>query len=195
MKKDVIILAAEESLVTLVSGELAAIGYTVGTLSDRECSLLIADADTNGIGGAISAVKHKRLLFISRRPDTVSGSYPVLSRPVRASELRSAAAELLAEKKSDNTPSPRRDVIRLDPEEHSVVLNSTAISLSQKEFLLFSALFAERGSAVARKKLSEALGSGSEGELEVYICLLRKKLETGRRRLILTERGVGYKLI
>ena len=75
------------------------------------------------------------------------------------------------------------------------------ISLTPREHALFSCLWAQRGNAVPKAVLWEALctvteaGTPVNNSLEVYICHLRRKLERPSiPRLITTVRGVGYRL-
>ena len=65
----------------------------------------------------------------------------------------------------------------------------------EKEFSVFSLLLSKRGENVSREEISAAIGAGNSNEADVYICFLRRKLERGGKRMILTARGVGYKLI
>lgn len=196
--KDIVILAKDDSLTSLVFCELSSLGYSVGFLGERECSLLIADADSPSVLEAAGSLKRKGLIYISRTPDKIpkSGCRAILRRPLRVSELREVCTAFFEERKKEAlVPSVRRDTVRLVSEEHLVILNSKHISLSEKEFLLLSRLNESRGSPVVRAELEATIGACASNELEVYICHLRRKLENGKRRLILTERGVGYKLI
>ena len=68
--------------------------------------------------------------------------------------------------------------------------------LSQSEFLLFEALASAQKKPVSREVLMGLLGAEKGNIADVYVCLLRKKLEQlCDRRVIVTVRGVGYRLM
>lgn len=79
-----------------------------------------------------------------------------------------------------------------------VAVGQTLVSLTGREWALFTCLWERRGRVVSKKILQEKLHALQDGQapsnaVEVYICHLRRKLEkpTGRR-FITTVRGVGY---
>jgi len=66
--------------------------------------------------------------------------------------------------------------------------------MTPAEYAILERLYARRGEAVTREELAALLGGGGNS-VEVYICKLRAKLEKPLgRRLILTVRGVGYRM-
>ncbi len=68
--------------------------------------------------------------------------------------------------------------------------------LSQSEFLLFDALASAQKKPVSREVLMGLFGAEKGNVVDVYVCLLRKKLEQlCDRRAIVTVRGVGYRLM
>lgn len=68
------------------------------------------------------------------------------------------------------------------------------VSLSLQEWRILCCLYQHKGAIVPRETLLDLMGS-SGNSVEVYICHLRKKLETpSGSRLILTVRGKGYRL-
>ena len=69
------------------------------------------------------------------------------------------------------------------------------ISLSPKEYSVLRLLMEHRGKVVSREAISAAIGESSANKADVYICFLRKKLETSETRLIQTMRGSGYTLL
>jgi len=189
--KDVSILTKDASLFTLLSLELERMGKTVGGEDSGECRLLIVDIDSVDF----YSLKYKKKIVISRYGETAGDCELFLHRPVHVGELREGVIALLEEKRRKVlTSAEKRDRISLSEDERAVLINQKKIRLSEKEFLLFTLLFGNRGRAVGREALGERIGA-SGNEVDVYICYLRRKLERGGRRLILTERGVGYKLI
>ena len=89
---------------------------------------------------------------------------------------------------------PKKSRLMLDHEAKVVRMGEREIKLSEKELAVFSLLYENRGEAVSREAILDSLG-GSGNEADVYICLLRRKLEAGGKKVILTVRGQGYKLI
>ena len=75
-----------------------------------------------------------------------------------------------------------------------MLVNSKKIRLSEREYLVFSRLYENRGATVAREELEAALGAEGGNEADVYVCFLRRKLESDGKRRIFTVRGVGYVL-
>lgn len=83
-----------------------------------------------------------------------------------------------------------------------VAVGQEQITLTPREWALFSCLWEARGVTVPKTVLWEALCAARDAQgmpvtntLEVYMCHLRRKLEKPlARRLILTERGKGYRL-
>ena len=75
-------------------------------------------------------------------------------------------------------------------------LDGEPLTLTDTEEEVLGALYDRRGETVAREELCAILGNESNAKLaDVYICLLRKKLEAnGNPRLLFTVRGIGYRL-
>ena len=69
------------------------------------------------------------------------------------------------------------------------------ISLSPKEYSVLRLLMEHRGKVISREAISAAIGESSANKADVYICFLRKKLESSEVRLIQTVRGTGYTLL
>ena len=79
---------------------------------------------------------------------------------------------------------------------HGFELDGEPLTLTEAEERVLQALYERRGETVSRAELSAILGNETNDKLgDVYICLLRKKLEAnGTPRLLFTVRGVGYRL-
>ena len=78
---------------------------------------------------------------------------------------------------------------------HVLLPSGRRVLLSPKEYAVFELLLANRGKPVSRAQISERIGESSANKADVYICYLRKKIETPERRVIRTVRGKGYCLI
>lgn len=108
------------------------------------------------------------------------------------------------EKEAGNTRinDEKRSVVPIPlPDGKNVMVGDEVVSLTPAEFKLFSLLYTafSEGEVLSRERIREELGKGESkgGNLcDVYICHLRKKLETpSGRRLIFTVRGEGYSLL
>jgi len=89
--------------------------------------------------------------------------------------------------------------LRFDPARLLVYRNEIPIALTRSEYLLLAALQRQSGSTVNRQTLMEAVWENpqivSANALEVLMNALRTKLDGPfATRLLLTVRGVGYRL-
>ena len=195
---DIAVLAADESLRTLITLELMRLGYTVGDGGVKSCALLIVDADSPECLASARSVRRKKTLSVTRDAERIAEGQDVLLRPILMSELRSSVAALLEKDeggRAEEPPiKPKKSRLTLDCEAKVVRMGEREIKLSEKELAVFSLLYKNRGEAVSREAILDSLG-GSGNEADVYICLLRRKLEAGGKKVILTVRGQGYKLI
>ena len=88
----------------------------------------------------------------------------------------------------------------IDVGAHRVAVDRRPVELSAREFELLRLLAEDAGRVVTRRKLFETVWGpnfyGDERALDVYIRLLRKKIEPDpdRPTYIQTVRGVGYRL-
>lgn len=69
------------------------------------------------------------------------------------------------------------------------------IQLSDYELRLLECLCASVGEPVSREELNRLLGANKGNIADVYICRLRRKLESDDKRIIFTVRSRGYKII
>ena len=192
---DITVIAEDASLRQLLCGELLRVGYSVSA-DKKSCKLLIVDGDSSVCEERARSVRRKKVLTVTRREEKFP-SGAVLRRPVLVSELRDAVAGLLdrpagASAAVQAAPKPSR--LTLDEKKRAAYLGGREVGLSENEFAVLSLLFERRGEAVSREELLCAIG-GAGNEADVYVCHLRRKLESGGRRVIFTVRGRGYKLI
>ena len=81
-----------------------------------------------------------------------------------------------------------------DEHERVISIDDIKIKLSVSEYRLLERLCMAHGDTVSREEIMEILGAQDGNISDVYICRLRKKLETPLgRKLIFTERNVGYR--
>jgi two-component system response regulator RegX3 len=91
--------------------------------------------------------------------------------------------------------------LRVDPERYEVVVRGVPVSLPPKEFALLELLIRNAGRVLTRDVLIERVWGpdyvGDTKTLDVHIKRLRGRIEREPREpeLILTIRGVGYKLV
>jgi DNA-binding response OmpR family regulator len=90
----------------------------------------------------------------------------------------------------------RVDDLVLDPATHDVYRGDTRLSLTRTEYGLLECLMYRLGKVVPRHRLIESVwGIDREVEdntLDVFMHILRKKVDANGPKLIRTVRGVGY---
>src|SRR5580704_12377591 len=86
--------------------------------------------------------------------------------------------------------------VRLDPASHRVTRGEDVVTLTPREYSLLELLMRNPGRAISRDTILESVwgfGSGiNENTLEVFMRLLRGKVDTREPKLIHTVRGYGY---
>jgi DNA-binding response OmpR family regulator len=86
--------------------------------------------------------------------------------------------------------------VRLDPASRQVMRAGEALNLTPREYKLIELLMRNPGRAISRETILESVwGFGSdvtENTLEVFVRLLRMKVDTRGPKLIHTVRGFGY---
>ena len=122
----------------------------------------------------------------------------ILRRPFDMLQLCNEVLSLL----SDDTlhaDTVRRtvivDVVARNSGGEVTLSDGKCIPLGPKEFAVLSLLWRRRGEAVSREEISREIGESTANKVDVYVCMLRKKLEAEDLRYIKTVRGQGYCLI
>lgn len=87
--------------------------------------------------------------------------------------------------------------VALDPDRREVIVGSSTIVLTAREFDVLALLMAHSGTVLTRERIAhEALGYeyvGDTNNVDVHVAHLRAKIEdAGGARIIQTVRGVGY---
>ncbi len=204
-----LIIARSQSLAKRLRGVLDAGGYLIRWVPstaqalklDLQPSLLILDLPSSG--GTRSAARLKRhfespLLALSRTgqpiPDQVDVS---LSRPCSVEQLVALIETTLM---THSSHIARAGDMSLDTETRRLQVNGTLYQLRPIGCRLLALLMAQAGRVVTRDELFRRVWRTEDGDntraLDVHIAHLRRMLESDPRcpELILTERGVGYRL-
>ena len=126
-----------------------------------------------------------------------AGADDYLTKPFSFKVLVARLRALSRRKTPDRSPLLQIADLVLDPASREVRRNGVLLPLSRTEFMLLECLLRNAGRVMTRPRLFEAVwGTDREVEentLEVYISMLRAKIDTvGTRKLIHTSRGVGY---
>ena len=100
----------------------------------------------------------------------------------------------------DEQRSPRLKFsdIELDEETHEVWKAGELVSLSPAEFTLLRYFVINAGTVLSKPKILDHVWhydfGGDVNVVESYVSYLRRKIDTGEKRLLHTLRGVGYVL-
>ena len=145
----------------------------------------------------------KRVLLISdgegidtSDSDVMRMGYPASIKDIDLIYARLAFGEQSRE--SDKTPeeSVKERIYFYRELENTVRYKDRNIQLSDHEIKLLARLCESSGEPVSREELNRLLGADSGNIADVYICRLRRKLESGDgKRVIFTVRSAGYKII
>lgn len=192
---DIAICGKDARFCRLLELELRSWGYSaIRNPHNGAFRLWIVDLDT------ITQIRPDRLyLGFTRESDKIPGEIrqicqSILPRPFSMSDLRREVSLLLA----SDLPLDRTVHITpmLQRTPSGFELDGEAMLLTEAETLVLDLLYEHRGETVTREALCAVLGNESNIKLaDVYVCLLRKKLEkNGCPRLLFTVRGIGYRL-
>lgn len=119
-----------------------------------------------------------------------------LHRPFLIDDLISAVfGESDVPKRRSSVAAKGKDhrYLSVDEVEHCAVFGNERIMLSDSEYKVLALLCDKRGEAVGRDEISSLLGSSEGNIADVYICMLRRKIDNRLGlKLITTVRGKGY---
>ena len=118
----------------------------------------------------------------------------IFPRPLHIEHLREEVSLILSTEMAISPSRSPQAHLRLT--ERGFVLDGEPLVLTETEHTVLQALYDQRGQTVPRDTLCRLLGNETNAKLaDVYICLLRKKLEvSGTPRMLFTVRGLGYRL-
>ncbi len=85
--------------------------------------------------------------------------------------------------------------LTVDIDEKKAILGNEKINLTDTEYNILAHLCKKRGETVSREELAALLGSCDGNNVDVYICMLRRKIDNKfGMKFIYTIRGKGYAL-
>jgi two-component system, OmpR family, copper resistance phosphate regulon response regulator CusR len=128
-----------------------------------------------------------------------SGADDYLAKPFAFAELLARIRALLRRDVVSRDLCLRADDLEMNLVARTVVRGGAELELTRREFELLEFLLRNKNNAVTREMIAKDVWKEASGTLtntiDVYITLLRKKVESPERKpLIHTIRGVGYAL-
>lgn len=140
--------------------------------------------------------EHRKVVALDEGADdyiTKPFSMPELLARVRVALRRRAAAS------TPEDPILECADLRIDLARHTVTFAGRPVELTPKEFAMLAALTRYPGRVLThRTLLHEVWGPGYDNEthyLRVYASQIRKKLGPGGGEMLVSEPGIGYRLI
>jgi two-component system alkaline phosphatase synthesis response regulator PhoP len=219
----ILVIDDEPSIVRLVSAYLEPEGYEVHTAADGPSGLkaarafkpdvVILDIMLPGMDG-LELLAHLRresqvyvILLTAKTEETDRivglsvGADDYVTKPFSPRELTARVKGALRRIQSTTAAASDARVLafrhlRVDTGAHTVSVDDRPVALTAIEFDLLQALAENRGRVLRREQLLEKIWGGEYfGEIrvvDVHVGHVRQKL--GREDLIVTVRGVGYRL-
>ncbi len=190
------------------------------SIRQQEPDLLVLDVMMPGIDGwevcrrVREAGLRMPILMLTAKDDVGdrvrgldAGADDYLIKPFALEELLARIRALIRRMETVSSPSTEREPypwisyedIELNPDTREVLRGNRSIELTAKEYDLLLLFLSNPRRVLSRDVLMDKIWgfdySGESNVLEVYVAMLRQKLEEGgERRLIQTVRGTGYVL-
>ncbi len=127
-----------------------------------------------------------------------SGVDDYLTKPFSFSELHARMKALLRRPYTISEQVITLDDLTVDVTRHTVKKGEKNVYLTKKEFMLLQCLMQKGGQVVSRSQIMEQVWNYDSdpfsNTVEAHIRNLRKKIDKGRKKLIHTVSGRGYKI-
>lgn len=177
----------------LQSGEYSLIILDLG-LPDKDGATLLSQWRRRGVKNPVLILTARDALE-DRVKGLDSGADDYLVKPFALAELQARARALIRRYQGHSDNLLQQDDLTLNLQTQQVLLASTPVEITPKEFALLTRLMMRIGQTVHRETLQQDIYSWQDdpgsNTLEVHIHNLRRKLGKDR---IKTVRGVGYRL-
>jgi len=224
MRSHIVVIDDDEKITSLLRRSLAFEGYEVTTapngqeglriLQGRHADLVILDVMMPILDGwevcrrLRAAGISSPVLMLTAKDDVQDrvkgldmGADDYLVKPFALEELMARVRALLRRKpeQAEDNHQLRYEDLLMDVDAREVMRGENRIELTAKEFDLLHLFMQNPKRVLSRDQIMERIWgydySGESNVLEVYVAMLRQKLEEhGGNRLILTVRGAGYVL-
>ncbi|CAI6046941.1 response regulator transcription factor [Cohnella sp. JJ-181] len=222
MRPHILVIDDDDKITSLLRRSLAFEGYEVSTASsgpaglgivaDKSADLIILDVMMPGIDGwevcrrLRTAGINVPVLMLTAKDDVQDrvrgldlGADDYLVKPFALEELMARVRALMRrrpEPAGENNRLRFEDLV-LDVDGREAIRGDNRIELTAKEFDLLHLFMQNPKRVLSRDQIMDKIWgydySGESNVLEVYVAMLRQKLEEfGDKRLIQTVRGAGY---
>ncbi|WP_217594757.1 response regulator transcription factor [Cohnella sp. GbtcB17] len=224
MRPHILVIDDDDKITSLLRRSLAFEGYEVSTaangpaglgiVADKSADLVILDVMMPGIDGwevcrrLRTAGINVPVLMLTAKDDVQDrvkgldlGADDYLVKPFALEELMARVRALMRrrpESAGENNRLRFEDLV-LDVDGREAIRGDNRIELTAKEFDLLHLFMQNPKRVLSRDQIMDKIWgydySGESNVLEVYVAMLRQKLEEfGDKRLIQTVRGAGYVL-
>lgn len=225
MREKIVVIDDDEKITSMLRRSLAFEGYSVATANDgheglrtvlsHDPDLIVLDIMMPKVDGwevcrrVRESGSEVPILMLTAKDEVADrvkgldlGADDYLVKPFALEELLARVRVLLrrrTERPEQTTNRMQYEDITLDIDTREVFRESHLVELTTKEFDLLHLFMQNPKRVLSRDLIMEKIWgydySGESNVLEVYIALLRQKMEEhGGKRLIQTVRGAGYVL-
>lgn len=167
--------------------------------------LMLPDADGFELAQRFSSDPDLLIIMLTARDqvdDRIAGldagADDYVVKPFKYEELLARVHAVTRRRRPERADVLKAGPIALDQGRRVVTVNGAVVNLSLKEYELLRLFMFTPGRVLPRRFILERVWGydfyGDEGNLEVYVGYLRRKLGDEDRQLIQTVRGVGYRL-